>query len=177
MPYVSVEMSPPIDAFATRSLGLGLLFILNLVLAKILPLTRRELRSALVAALAVGALDVMTEAGLGLLGLWRYDLSVSVLGIPVDLFFDVSMVTLAVCLGYAAALHRGRAWSVGYALATTLVLGSWAVFHNTQAVAQGIIRFAPPVDVGTSWFVLGNYALVGVLVVGASVAYRVASFV
>lgn len=167
-------MTHPTDAFATRAIALVVLALLDVTLAKLLPLGRRELKAALIAGLVVGAVDVITEATVGAFGVWRYALSLSVLGIPVDLFFTVSMVSIAMCLGYAAALRRGRAWRAGYVVAATVVVGSWALFHNTKAIAQGIIRFASPIDVGTPWFVLGNYALVGALVVGVATAYSVA---
>ena len=162
-----------VSAAASRVIAVAVLGCLDLALVRVLRLERAEVRAASIAGVLVGALDLVIETILGALGVWRYDLAFSVLGTPVDLLIDVSLVALALCLGYAAVARRGGVWRAAYVAGTTLTLGSWALFHNSVAVKQGIIRFAPSIDVGTAWFAVGNYALVAVTVVGAAVVYQV----
>jgi hypothetical protein len=160
------------SAVTSRVVAVAVLAGLDVLLVKVLRLGRDEVRAAAIAGAVVGAVDVVVETVLGALGVWRYDLSLSVFGTPVDLFFDVSLLAIALCAGYAATARRRRAWQAVYVVVTTLAIGSWALFHNTLAVKQGIIHFAPSIDVGTPWFAFGNYALVGVTILGAVVLYR-----
>ncbi|HSQ62096.1 MAG TPA: hypothetical protein VLM85_02735 [Polyangiaceae bacterium] len=162
-----------VSAAASRVIAVAVLGGLDLTLVRVLRLGRTELRAAVLSGVVAGALDVVIETILGALGVWHYDLPFSILGTPIDLFFDVSLVALAISLGYAAMARRRPAWRAAYVVTTTLALGSWALFHNTVAVKQGIIRFAPAIDVGTAWFAVGNYALVAVTVVGVGVVYPV----
>jgi hypothetical protein len=162
-----------VSAAGSRVAAVVVLAAVDVTLAKVLRLGRPELRAASLAGALVGAADVVIEATLGALGVWRYDLACSILGTPVDLFLDVALVAMALCLGYAATARKALPWRAGYVVATTLVLGSWALFHNTIAVKQGIIHFAPSIDVGTAWFAIGNYALVATMTLGVIAAYHV----
>ncbi len=158
---------------ATRAIGTSLLVVVNLVLAKLLPVTRRQVRTAVLAGFAVGVIDVVVEGIAGALGIWRYHLTGAVLGIPIDVFVDISLVACAVGLGHVAIRERAATWRAGYIAVATLVIGTLGLLHNRQAVGQGIIEFADRVDIDTAWFVVGSYALVLVLVVGTAVAVRV----
>ncbi len=163
-----------VDAFTSRLVGTAVLVGINLVLARVLPLTRKELRSALMVAAILGALDVLVEGVLGALGVWRYHLSLSIAGVPVDLFVDFFLIMLALCMGYAALGHvrAAGAMRAAYLLATTLVVGSWAIVHNRSAVEEGMITFAPGVDVDTPWFIAGNYLTIAAAIGGLALAYR-----
>jgi hypothetical protein len=135
---------------------------------------RSQLVAALTAGAVVGVLDVLGEAVFGLLGVWRYQLSFSVAGIPVELVVDIGLVAVAIALGVAAVERRyeTRRSLVVYVLCVSFALGTWAVFENTHAVRQGIIVFAKAIDVGSAWFVAGNYASIFFLVAGVTSIYR-----
>lgn len=136
---------------------------------------RPEGVAAATAAVVIGALDVTVELVLGLLGVWRYRLSMSVAGIPIDLLVDVSLVALLIALGAVAVERRCSKprCSVAYVAAVTLVLGTWGVFKNMHSSAQGTIAFARRIGVGTAWFVVGNYLALLVLAAGVTAIYRV----
>lgn len=156
-----------------RPATFGFLALGDTCLTGLLRPSKRHLKCALITSFAVASADFIFELLMRRFKVWEYDLSCSVLGMPVDLFTDFFLWVFAYCTGHAAfdRTHKPRAYRRLYMVIVSLLLGSWAFHKNSRASQEGMISFAGSVDVGTPWFAVGNYVLIFLLVLLISRVY------
>ena len=160
----------------SRIVAVSLWAVASALLTIVVKPERPQQRAALATGVTLAVMDYALEFLADRLGIWRYHLQGTFLGLPPDLAADFFLLGYSFCLLYVAYSRRltGRATVAVFVVASGGVLGTVAFAHNRVAAAEGFVSFAPGFGPGDPWFAPGHYALMTAAAAAIVWAYRYA---